>query len=75
MKKTKFKNVDVTMSQEYRVICLEGDYKGKWTSDKKLAYDELVQHQRDTNSTHEVKIEVKEVKISSYDITQFNLLQ
>ncbi|MCD0472533.1 hypothetical protein [Flavobacterium sp. JAS] len=75
MKKTKFKNIDLTVTKQYRVICTEKDYKGDWTNDYTKALEELTQHQRDTEQTHQVKVEVRVIKTSSYNAEQFQLLQ
>lgn len=75
MKKTNFKNIDLTVTREYRVICAQKDYKGDWTSDYNTALTEMIQHQRDTSQTHDVKVEEKVTKITTFNAAQFELLK
>lgn len=70
MKKTKLKNVDITISKDFRVICMEKDHLGKWTTESQ-ALNEAILHQRKTHQTHEVKIEKRVTEIHYYSLEQF----
>lgn len=75
MKKTRFKSIDITISKEYRVICIERDYRGKWTTNFEDALEEVIKHQNETNQTHEVKVEERVISITHYTAPQFLMLK